>query len=204
MKTDVPLTSCDLGSVVALDRVVEAALRPLYPNCPPLVGPAFTVEVSQDDNLAFHHAVYEAPPGSVIVAVTHGSRAAVAVGRVCAVAQARGIAGFVIDGSIRDVAEIEALGFAVYARGLCPVPGTKTRLGTLGSEVHCGGVVVHPLDLVVADRDGIVVVPADTAPRVWAEAQKKADQDGALTLDQWQDQHRKKTMAQVQALGQGK
>lgn len=198
MKTDAPLTSCDLGSVVALDRVVEAALRPLYPGCPSLVGPAFTVEVSHDDNLAFHQAVYEAPPGSVIVAVTHGSRAAVAGGRVCAVAQARGIAGFVIDGMIRDVVEIEALGFPVYARGTCPVPGTKTRLGTLGSAVHCGGVEVHPLDLVVADRDGIVVLPADTAPQTWTEAQRKADQDRILTLEQWQDQHRKKTQALVQ------
>lgn len=194
-----PLSSCDLGSVVGLDRVVDGALRPVYPGCPPLRGPAYTVAVEADDNLGFHRALHGAPPGSVIVAVTQGSRAAVAGGRVCAVAQRRGIAGFVVDGFIRDGAEIEALGFPVYARGLCPVPGTKTRLGHLG-EVTCGGVVVKPGDLVVADRDGIIVVAAEAVPRVEAEARRRVTQDLALTLDQWEAQHREKTEALVQTL----
>ncbi len=88
-----------------------------------------------------------------------GDDYALAGGNVCAVAQRNGIAGFVLDGAVRDVAEIRALQFPVFCRGVFPKPGSKDFVGSLGAAVTCGGVRVACGDVVVADEEGIVVVP---------------------------------------------
>jgi 4-hydroxy-4-methyl-2-oxoglutarate aldolase len=148
-----------------------------------------------------HTAIYRAEPGAVIVVQAGDTRYAMSGGNVCATAQQRGIAGFVIDGVIRDVAEVREAQFPVFARGLSPVPGKKQALGTLNQPITCGGVVVHPGDMVIADEEGIAVVPMAQREEIWALAQQRADKDEANTLADWQANHRAKVDGLLQKLG---
>ena len=92
-----------------------------------MAGPAYTVRCPAGDNLMLHAAIYRAEPGSIIVMEAGDVDYAVAGGNVCAVAQKRGVAAFIIDGAIRDLAEIRKLGFPVFARGVIPIPGARRR-----------------------------------------------------------------------------
>ncbi|MEM9908005.1 MAG: RraA family protein, partial [Cyanobacteria bacterium P01_D01_bin.44] len=113
-------------------------------------------------------------------------------GNVCAIAQKRGIAGFVVDGVIRDVAEVREYQFPVFARGAMPIPGKKQGPGTLNEPITCGGVRVNPGDIVVADEEGIVVVPVARAENVWKIAKQRADRDEAQSLEDWEKGHQAK------------
>jgi len=146
-----------------------------------LAGPAVTAEVAAGDNLAVQVAVAEAAAGSVVVVgITEGARDAASWGDVLALAaQQRGVAGAVVGGPVRDVAATAALGFAVFATGVTPVGPTKTG-GTVGATVTVGGVEVSPGDWVVADGDGVVVLPRDDAPAIADRARAKVDKEGAI------------------------
>jgi len=136
-----------------------------------------------------HAAIHRTPPGAIIVVEAGDVTYAVAGGNVCAVAQRRGIAGFIVDGVIRDLAEARRLGFPVFARGVSPIPGGKAALGIFNVPVRCGGVRVAPRDMLVADEEGIVVVPAGQSADLLARAQAKAARDAAETLDAWKTSH---------------
>lgn len=131
-----------------------------------LAGPAFTVSSAPGDNLWIHRALAVARPGDVLVVDVSGHHEAGYWGEVMSVAAlARRLGGLVIDGSVRDADAIEALGFPVFARGLC-IGGTGKDAGApgaLGGHIWIGGVTVRPGDLVVGDRDGVVVVPRESA-----------------------------------------
>jgi 4-hydroxy-4-methyl-2-oxoglutarate aldolase len=129
-----------------------------------LAGPAFPVQVPPGDNLWLHHAVYAADPGDVIVASAAGGLEYGYFGEVMAeAATARGIAGLVIEGGVRDTAQVAALGFPVFSERVCIRGTTKdnTLAGALGQAVVIGGVTIRRGDLVVGDADGIVIVPAE-------------------------------------------
>lgn len=179
-----------LADVLARDRVMDIGIRPLWPEMPRVAGPAYPVRCAPGDNLMLHAAIYRAPPGAVVVVQAGDLDYAVAGGNVCAVAQRRGVAAFVIDGVIRDLAEARANRFPVFARGVIPIPGGKDVLGPLGVPVRCGGVEVAPGDMVVADEEGIVVVPAARLDAVLKAAQARAAKDAAETLDKWEAAHR--------------
>jgi regulator of RNase E activity RraA len=145
-----------------------------------IVGPAATVlETATDEFLPPQHAldlIDEAPAGSVIVISIAGGYADVAVwgGLMTAGAVANQHAGAVLDGGVRDLTEIRRdYGFPVYARSVSPGT-TLGRFKTVASQVpvEIGGVIVHPGDLIVADIDGVVVVPKDKAAEVLAMAQE--------------------------------
>ena len=147
------------------DRVsIVLGLEPVFPAAH-AVGPAFTVQGAPGDNLALHHAVASAAPGSVIVLAVGGERQVAHCGGIIATAALeRGIAGLVLDGAIRDRAEIAELGFPVFFRGTSPRGPAKNGPGALGVPVELDGVTIHPGDLVCADADGVAIVPAaDTA-----------------------------------------
>ena len=144
------------------------------------------------DNLMLHAAIYRAAPGSVIVVKAGDVDYAVSGGNVCAIAQKRGIAGFVVDGVIRDVAEVRECNFPVFARGVMPIPGKKQGPGTLNQPITCGGVRVLPGDIVVADEEGIVVVPIAQQETAWAIAKQRSDRDAAQSLAEWETNHRAK------------
>jgi 4-hydroxy-4-methyl-2-oxoglutarate aldolase len=175
----------------ALDKahVMGFDIRPLWQPMPRIAGPAYPVRCAPGDNLMLHAAIYRAAPGSVIVVEAGDSDYAVAGGNVCAVAQRRGIVGFVVDGVIRDLAEVRTDRFPVFARGISPIPGGKSLPGVLNGAVCCGGVMVSPGDMVVADEEGVVVVPAEKLAAVLAGAQARAARDAAQSLDEWEAAH---------------
>jgi regulator of RNase E activity RraA len=184
------LSPTTLADALTRDRVMDLGIRPLWPGMPRVAGPAYPVRCPAGDNLMVHAAIYRAGPGSVLVVEAGDTGYAVAGGNVCAVAQRRGIAAFVVDGVIRDVAETRERGFPVFARGVSPIPGAKDAVGVLNGPVRCGGVLVAPGDIVVADEEGIVVVPAARADEVLQAAETRAARDAAESLDAWEADHR--------------
>jgi 4-hydroxy-4-methyl-2-oxoglutarate aldolase len=140
-------------------RAADRRLRPAWPGAA-LAAPAYPVGCTPGDNLAVHVAVTRAPQGSVLV---------VDVGRVAdrgywgevltTAAEAAGLAGLVLDGGVRDVAALEAHAFPVFSSTVALTGATKDKPGTVGAPVRVGGVLVSAGDWVVADVDGVTVVP---------------------------------------------
>ncbi|HET8576550.1 MAG TPA: RraA family protein [Methylomirabilota bacterium] len=188
-----------LADFLTLPSVMRHAIRPLWPAMPRIAGPAFTVRTARHDNLMLHAAIYRAEPGDVIVVQAGDEEMAVAGGNVCAVAQRHGVAGFVIDGVVRDVGEARANGFPIFARGVSPIPGAKEGPGAINGTITCGGIKVHPGDVVVADEEGIVVVPLAQAAEILKKAQAKAETEAAQSLDDWEKKHRARVDATLKA-----
>jgi 4-hydroxy-4-methyl-2-oxoglutarate aldolase len=179
-----------LADVLGRERVLDSGIRPLWSPMPRVAGPAFTVRCAPGDNLMLHAAIHRADRGSVIVVQAGDVDYAVSGGNVCAVAQRRGVAAFVVDGVIRDIAEVRDMGFPVFARGVMPVPGGKNVVEPLNEPVQCGGVTVAAGDVVVADEEGIVVVPVARREQVLGEAQAKAALEAGQSLEVWATSHR--------------
>jgi regulator of RNase E activity RraA len=184
------LSPTTLADALSRDRVMDLGIRPLWAPMPRVAGPAYPVRCAPGDNLMLHAAIYRAAPGSVVVVEAGDVDYAVCGGNVCAIAQRRGVAAFVVDGVIRDVAETRGRGFPLFARGVIPIPGGKDQVGVLNGPIRCGGVSVAPGDIVVADEEGIVVVPTGRADAVLKAAQARAAKDAAETLDAWEAAHR--------------
>lgn len=184
---DVPPTT--LADLLGRAQVMDTGIRPLW-NSPRVAGPAYTVRCVPGDNLMLHAAIYRAEPGSVIVVESGDVDHALAGGNVCAVAQRRGVAAFVVDGVIRDLGEVREAGFPVFSRGVIPIPGTKKKAGALGEPARVGGVLVHPGDIVVADEEGIVVTPAARREEILAAARAKLAEEAEESLDAWEANHR--------------
>jgi regulator of RNase E activity RraA len=179
-----------LADVLGRGQVMDIGLRPLWASMPRVAGPAFTVRCAPGDNLMLHAAIHRADRGSVIVVEAGDVDYAVAGGNVCAVAQRRGIVAFVVDGVIRDIAEVREMGFPVFARGVIPVPGAKKVVQPLNERARCGGVVVGAGDIVVADEEGIVVTPAARREHVLRDAQARLAKEAGQSLDAWEEDHR--------------
>jgi regulator of RNase E activity RraA len=179
-----------LADVLGPCQVVSASIRPVWFGIPRVAGPAFTVRCEPRDNLMLHAAIYRAQPGSVIVVEGGDNAFALAGGNVCAVAQKRGILGFVLDGSIRDLAEIRAIQFPVFARGIIPIAGGKDLIGSLNCPVRVGGVSIEPGDYVVADEEGIVAVPSAALDSTLKAATQKLAKESAQSLEAWESEHR--------------
>jgi 4-hydroxy-4-methyl-2-oxoglutarate aldolase len=179
-----------LADLLDREQVMDAGIRPLWAPVPRIAGPAFTVRCPPGDNLMLHAAIYRAAPGSVIVVESGDVDYALAGGNVCAVAQRNGIAGFVVDGVIRDLAEVRGMAFPVFARGVIPIPGAKAAVEPLCVPVRCGGVIVEHGDLVVADEEGVVVVPGARRAEVLHAARAKLAVEASRSLDEWELDHR--------------
>ncbi|MBI4635033.1 MAG: RraA family protein [Candidatus Rokubacteria bacterium] len=195
------LSPTTLADALTRDRVMDAGIRPLWGPMPRLVGPAYPVACPPGDNLMLHAAIHRAAPGAVVVVKAGDADYAMAGGNVCAWAQRRGIAGFVVDGVIRDLAEVRENRFPVFARGVIPIPGVRKTAGLIDVPVVCGGVLVSPGDIVVGDEEGIVVVPLAQAAEVLSSAEAKAAKDAATTLEGWAREHREKVDAAMKKLG---
>jgi 4-hydroxy-4-methyl-2-oxoglutarate aldolase len=169
------LGTATLGEAWPASRLVDAPLRPLRPGMA-LAGPALPVRCRPGDNLALHLAIARATPCEVLVVDYGGSLDSGPFGEIMALAcQIRGIAGLVIDGAVRDSAQIAGLGFPVFARGLNIRGTTKTDRGEVGAPVTLGGAAVAPGDVVVADADAVLVIDAgDLAPALAAAKARAA------------------------------
>ena len=129
-----------------------------------VVGPALTVKVPPIDNLMIHKALTLVTSGDVMVIDGGGDHAWALLGfLMVSTAIKLGLAGMVVDGCIRDAAEIRASGFQLFAAGINPNGPMKEGPGEINFPIQCGGQLVHPGDMIVADDDGVVVVPQEYA-----------------------------------------
>jgi regulator of RNase E activity RraA len=144
---------------------MEPAVRALTDERLGIIGTACTVKVYPGDNLMVHKSLDVAQPGDVIVVDTSVSTSTAVLGDLISTkARHRGVAGFVVDGLIRDLPGIRELGdFPVFARGVTPIGPLHRGPGEINHPISAGGIVVHPGDLIVGDLNGVVVVPQELA-----------------------------------------
>jgi 4-hydroxy-4-methyl-2-oxoglutarate aldolase len=165
------------------NRTMSHVIKPLD-SAMRLHGAACTAHAYPGGTYATGLALAAVQPGEVIVIDAQRFLEAVMWGEICSLqAMAGGCAGAVIDGAVRDVDEVIALGFPLFAAGVTPAAGTGDKLGEVNLPIQCGGVVVRPGDLIFGDRLGVVVVPPEELLQVhdWClnvlekEEQMKAD-----------------------------
>lgn len=156
------VTTANISDVLDSLGVLHPDIHSIVPGAK-MIGRAFTVKAYPGSILTVHKALTEAGPGDVIVVDGEAdARGGALLGEIMALeCQTKGFAGAVIDGAVRDVDGLIELGFPVFARAITPRVGTNRRLGQTQVPVTCGGVVVHPGDLIVGDDNGLVVVPRD-------------------------------------------
>jgi regulator of RNase E activity RraA len=136
-----------------------------------MAGPALTVKTRPGDNLMVHKAIDMAEPGDVIVVDAGGDLTAAIIGELMSThAMTRGVAGFVIDGAIRDSAALRAGRFPVFAAGVTHRGPYKDGPGEINVAIALGGMVIAPGDLVLGDDDGVLSIPFDEAESVYAQA----------------------------------
>ena len=176
------------------EQFMDYHIKPLWQGMPRIAGPAYTVKLKAGDNLMLHAAIYKAPAGSVLVVDAGDDSHAVAGGNVCAIAQQRGIAAMIIDGVVRDMGEIREARFPLYARGCVAKPGVKNNVTPLNQPVVCGAVWVNPNDIVVADEEGIAVIPYSQQDEAFAIAKKRTELDQSTALADWEKAHYAKIM----------
>ena len=161
-------------------RPMASRIRAVWPGAR-LAAPAFAVRCTPGDNLAVHVAVARAPVGSALAVEVGIERERGYWGEVLATAaQARGIAGLVIDGCVRDVAALEGHGFPVFSTGVA-LPGASKELpGAAGGSAEVGEVPVRTGDWLVGDDDGVTVVAATELEDVLAAGAARAEREQAL------------------------
>lgn len=145
------------------------AIRPLFPDNASLVGVALTCHAGPADNLAVFAALDAARRGDIIVAGTDAFMATAVVGDLLlGMARNRGVAGLVTDGLVRDIPGLLEVGLPIFCAGVTANSPARNGPGSVGLPVVLGGVAVHPGDVLVADRDGVVVVPREQLEEIVA------------------------------------
>lgn len=160
-------SAANVSDVLKGLRTMSPGIRPVAPTGR-VVGKAFTVKAFPGSILTVHKALTEASNGDILVVDGEGDVGAGALlGEIMARECARKkFAAIIVDGAVRDVDGIAELGFSVFARGVTPRVGTNRRLGATAIPVSCGGQIVRPGDLIVADADGVVNVPREASKDV--------------------------------------
>ena len=138
---------------------LPSAIKPISSTMK-VYGPAYTVKTMPGDNILLHRAYAYAKPGDVIIANCSGFYEAGYWGDLMSLgAKTKGINGLVIDGCVRDADDIETMGFPVFSRGLCILGTSNHGDGFLNEPIVIGDVLINPGDIIIGDRDGVVVVP---------------------------------------------
>lgn len=158
----------------AVDPLIRSIWRGAF-----IAAPAYPVACSPGDNLGLHLAVEQAPRGSVLVATTDNFVAGYWGEVLTVAAEVAGITGLVIDGGVRDVAALERRRFPVFGRGVS-VRGTVKARAVVGQPILMTGVRVAPGDLVVADDDGVVILPAAECARILQAGEERAEKEAAM------------------------
>ena len=174
----------------ALDRLglrgATIGIRPVWP-CPRIVGRAVTCKIKpaglEKSKVHLGTPAIEAASESDIIVVDNGGRPDVSAwgGLLSLASRQKKLSGVVIDGACRDVDESRDVGFPVYARAVVPVTARgRIMQDSINQEIQCGGVQVHPGDLVIADGSGVVIIPSSRAAEVVAEAEKIAAHEAKM------------------------
>jgi regulator of RNase E activity RraA len=159
-------SSAQVADCMSRLGAMDMGIRPIWPS-PRIIGAALTVWCHAGDNLMMHKALSLAVPGDIIVMNTQGNTASSGFGELIATSAAKiGVRGVIVDGTVRDAEAFPALNLPVYARGLCPNGCHKDGTGEVGAIIACGGVAVRPGDILIADHDGVAVVPLADAAEV--------------------------------------
>jgi len=158
---------------------MDSGIRPVW-HSQRVIGAAITVWCHAGDNLMIHKAIALARPDDILVVNTQGAISSAPFGELLATSAVKsGIRAVIIDGSVRDVEALEALQLPVYSRGVCPGGCNKDGGGEVGAIIACGGVAVRPGDIIVADWDGVTVVPLEDAEAVAKAAVRKVASEAA-------------------------
>jgi 4-hydroxy-4-methyl-2-oxoglutarate aldolase len=172
-----------VGDCMNRSQVMAARIKPIAPGMI-LAGQARTVTCMVGDNAAAHVAISLAEPDEILVVDARAhTDTAVWGGIMTRAAMQRGIAGLVIDGAVRDVAEIRELGFPVFTSGVVPAGPSKGFGGIIDGAIACGNCPVHPGDLIIGDDDGIAVVPLARHSDLLAASLEKISQEEATNAD---------------------
>lgn len=165
-----------MGKINVVDPEIKSVTQGMK-----LVGPAITALCHVGDNLMVHKAMTLTKPGDVLVINAQGFKYAVMWGAQMTISGvARGLAGVVVDGSIRDVAKIREMRFPVFTRAISPGGSSKVGLGSVNIPIQCGGVIVNPGDIMVGDDDGVVVVPKEIAADILIKAKEREAREKKL------------------------
>lgn len=155
-----------VGDALGRSAAMDAAIKPIVAGLN-VCGTAVTVSTGPCDNLACYKALDLAQPGDVLVIAVQGYPTHSLWGDLTSeIAKTKGLAGMVTDGMVRDVMGLTEVGLPVFARGLTPNSPQKDGPAEINVPVVCGGMIVHPGDIVVGDTDGVVVVPQARAQEV--------------------------------------
>lgn len=161
--------SCDISDVMNRSGTM-VGIHAVYESVASVAGPAVTVSIPAGGINMVKMGIQQAKAGDVVVVSARGATTtAMLGGNICLGMQARGVRAFVIDGAVRDVSEIRDLQFPTFARGIASAASDLGGpIGEVNVPIACGGVVVNPGDIIVADEDGIVVVPQSAVAEVVA------------------------------------
>jgi 4-hydroxy-4-methyl-2-oxoglutarate aldolase len=159
-------SSAQVADCMSRLGAMDVGIKPVWPS-PRVVGAALTVWCHAGDNLMLHKALSLAVPGDIVVVNTQGNVTNSPFGELLATSAVQvGIRAVIVDGTVRDADALQKLTLPVYSRGLCSNGCNKDGPGEVGTIIACGGVAVRSGDIIVADRDGVTVVPLDAAPEI--------------------------------------
>ncbi len=174
------IAAANLSDAMANLNTMDSGIQALLTGAK-ICGPACTAVTPSGDFLPVLKALRAAERGDVLVVDNQGNPDTALWGEITSMeARLKGLAGIVLDGLVRDIAEIRELGFPVFARGTTPRVAGRGSLGEVNVAVRCGGTVAHPGDIIVGDSDGVVVVPLRKAEAVLSRAQSIVDYEEVL------------------------